>query len=55
MPSLAHSVDLFVKIFDFHGLLTNTVCARLQLYLLDLIDEGIGFGSPEALQFKDND
>ena len=55
MPSLAHSVDLLVQVFDFHGLLVDTVCAGLQLYLLDLIDEGIGFGAPEALQLKDND
>ena len=55
MPSLAHSIDLLVKVFDFNGLLANTVCAGLQFYLLYLIDEGIGFGAPEALQLKDND
>ena len=55
MPSLAHSIDLLVKVFDLHGLLAYTVCPSLQFYLLYLIDEGIGFGAPEALQFKDND
>ena len=55
MPPLAHSIDLLVKVFDFHGLLVDTVRARLHFYLLYLIDEGIGFGAPEALQFEYND
>ena len=55
MPPLAHSIDLLVKVFDLHGLLAYTVCPSLQFYLLYLIDEGIGLGAPEALQFKDND